>query len=214
MLQFKRNMLGFGDFMYSVYGTDGFDVKILRKREGTVFSYFSQGCFDDFRLDIKRKFVAFDSVDGDNCRLAANFSSVQGRQGTILYCMKKGFSLLKNYFYWTITYDNEYYKIFEVGRKSEGTFFCIYLDDWLVAMIRKDPVILGRSTQYEIYAEKGISKEMLLIINAYLDLTRYYPDPSKSPKSTERRITLQKELKEKYDPSFIPRIKTMEGIME
>ncbi len=215
MLSLKRNMLNLGDFEYIVSNSNSSISKIIRQRDGLRILYISQGCSNDFTLVKTRKYELTDSIDGDSCRIGAYYSTSYGLQGNIFYCVKKGKFFWRNIFYWSTFYNNIYYKIYEVGRKREGTYFCIYADDVLVAMIKKSIKTNRNSTYYEIFSERNVPKELLLVINLYIDLVRYYPDSRETNTySTECKITTQKELQAKYDPDFIPRIKAMQGIVD
>ncbi len=214
MLQLKRHMLQFGNFEYLISDTHGSPAKIIRHRDGSGFYYSSQGCSNDFSLVMNRKYVSTESVDGDDRRIGGYYSTQSGHQGSVLYCSTTGRSFLKNFFYWAIEYNNVYYKVYEVGGKEEGRYFCFYAGDTLIAIIKKDPKIIHNSTNYEMYFEHYVPKEMLLVVSLFIDLTRYYPDVDRAKRSSEYSITRIKELKEKYDPTFIPRIKAMEGIVD
>lgn len=67
-------------------------------------------------------------------------------------------------------------------------------------------------SNYSIYAENCQDFEFLIVINAYWDISRYFISSSGEERHTLN--TWQKELKNKYDPEFIPRIKAMDGITD
>ena len=213
MLLFKRNMLKFGGFEYEIANTEGGIYKIIRQRDGTQFRYISHGFDNEFELVTNRRYIPTKSTDGDSRRICGRYNSRVGNQGNIFYCVKKDFCFLKNISYWSISYNEKYYKFYEVGRKNEGTFYCVYLEDVIVSMIKMNPKIVYNSTQYEIFSEKDIPLELVSIITLFIDLIRHYPESRKRHTiSNECRITIQKELNEKYNCDFISKIKFLEGI--
>lgn len=66
-------------------------------------------------------------------------------------------------------------------------------------------------TGYELYCENDFPIELLIAINLFVDLTKYKTTELYTNQSLH---TFQKDLKNKYDPTFITKIKTQDGIVD
>jgi hypothetical protein len=118
--------------------------------------------------------------------------------------------------YFVIELSGEQLKAYEIGLGAGQHYVCIYRADKLVAIIHKDDQVINFRDTYTIYFEDESLTEILCVFNLYFDCTRY-PDHGEIAGQHEEDggyLTTQAELNAKYDPSFIPRIKALDGITD
>ncbi len=108
------------------------------------------------------------------------------------------------------------YLIYEVGFGQKGLYLCVYQDEQLLCIIEKELVTLNFRDKYKCYLSEPTLLPILVAFVIYYDAVNYGDFMNISAYSKSRSVvnTFQKELKEKYDPTFIPRIKAMHGIVD
>lgn len=140
----------------------------------------------------------------------AGICAINGLLCYIYYCTKKGSNFINGIYYWELKYYNDVYKFYEVGLKRKGIYLCIYRNDELVAIVSKEMSTKHFSGKYAIYSKIDVPVEILLLFSLYWDITRWVDVESCSINHSLN--TWQRELKEKFDESFISEIKEMHGI--
>ena len=137
---------------------------------------------------------------------------IANEQCIVYYCGKKGTNFLNGISFWTITYQGREYTFYEVGKGHKAIYLCIWENDNIVAISSKNTNCKKYGSEYDLYFEnQALPLEIVLSINLCWDLMRFWPD---SDEGSPTLNTWQKELKNKYDPDFIPRIKKLDGIAD
>ena len=137
---------------------------------------------------------------------------IANEQCILYYCGKKGTNFLNGISFWTITYQVREYAFYEIGKGHKAIYLCIWENDNIVAISSKNTNCKKIGSEYDLYFEnQALPLEIVLSINLCWDLMRFWPD---SDEGSPTLNTWQKELKNKYDPDFIPRIKKLDGIAD
>ena len=108
------------------------------------------------------------------------------------------------------------YTVFEVGLGKDQHYICVYRNDSTVAIIKKEDIKINYCDKYTIYALDSSELLPMAVLTLYLDCTRY-PDHGEimdETQSDDSFLTIQKELNQKYDPTFIPKVKRLDGIVD
>ena len=128
----------------------------------------------------------------------------------------KAVGFLKSYPYYEFTFQNEHYYGYEVGFGSKGLYLCIYKGDQLIAIVDKALRVINYKDSYTAYLQNEQYAKVVVALVTYYDIVAYGDLMQIALLSVqERRVnTIQKELIAKYDPTFIPKIKAMEGIVD
>lgn len=139
--------------------------------------------------------------------------------GTIrpkVHVTKKVLFLPIGYAYDEFVYNGEVYSVYNSGLGRDQHYISIYKGESVIAVQHRDDLVLdylGKSTLYAVDAE---AMELMLIYAMYMEATEFcnlYVEAERSRQDCSY-YTKQKELRDKYDPSFIPRIKAMEETSE
>ena len=204
----KRIDHGINKFHYELSNDyDGVFNTVQRNHEDKVFTYNTEVDGRSFSMTLNRKYE--DTGRTDVTVLECAQFTIGEESGSLLHCIKKGKNIFNNEWYEELTYGGHTYKCYEVGRGKEGTFYCIYRGESLVAMIRKDPVSLHCENNYGCYAYDDVPVAVLLVFNIYFDIHKYYETSRYSNKTLH---TWQKWAKSKFDPDFIETIRTNKTI--
>ncbi|HHU71352.1 MAG TPA: hypothetical protein GXZ21_04865 [Clostridiales bacterium] len=144
-------------------------------------------------------------------RLSFHILKEENRVGYIVGRTKGRF--FKGYAYSEMEYQGIRYQSYEVGMGSKGLYLCIYLDDNLIATVKKDKNVIDFKDNYMLYL---ISNEYFIIValfTLYYDVLNFGDILERQVHSSTTTIkyTRNKELLAKYDPSFIQRIQSKEG---
>ena len=136
-------------------------------------------------------------------------------QGKILG-KTKSVGFFKSYPYYELTFDNEVYYGYEVGFGSKGLYLCIYKGETLIAIVDKALRVINFKDSYVAYLLDEQFAKLVTAFVVYYDVTAYGDLMQIALLSVkEKRVnTVQKDLIEKYDATFIPKIKEMEGIID
>lgn len=126
--------------------------------------------------------------------------------------VKKGWAFFRGYMYNDITYHGRKFALYEVGLGSEGLFFCLYEGNRLVAVADKKLIVHNWLDHYMLYLEEDDLFPLFSMVMVYCDVTRFgNADELEQSEIGYAYRTPQKELRAKYDPAFIPRIKARDG---
>ena len=107
-----------------------------------------------------------------------------------------------SYTYYELTADNHHYRIYDSNHGRNGRFFCIYLDDILVAIAVFDYHGRSAGATYTVYSEDDIDTRILAVLLMYNDIMLVIQDSSQCPPIA----IIPKPLKEKYNPDFLNKI--------
>lgn len=144
-----------------------------------------------------------------------------GKQiGTIAGEMKnaKKFGIFGiGYPYQEINTTDKKYTAYEIGLGRTGEhYWTMYENDKIVGMIQKVPITINTYDMYDIYCEDEKIAFWLFLLSLEIDVASYenFHDQMGAMKTKEsyNSIFMPKELKDKYDPTYIPRIKKLDGI--
>ncbi len=144
--------------------------------------------------------------EGNTSSREAAIYTIGENTGYLYDCGTKGKRFFDGIYFWKIVYGGVVYEAYEVGFGRKGIYLCIYADKFLIAIVSKKMVSKYFESSYKIYSEKKLSRQVLYIFVAYWDFAKWYPE---STYESHTLNTWQKELKNKYDPTFIPRIEAM-----
>lgn len=113
-----------------------------------------------------------------------------------------------------IVLNGNIYKMYESGLGANQHYFSIYEKNNVVAVIHKDDRVVNYLNTYTIYAENKDNMDVALICAMFLESTAFCDRTGGIGNSIvdSPYYTAQRKLREKYDPSFIPKIKALEGI--
>ena len=133
-----------------------------------------------------------------------------------LVAMKKVLFLSFGYDYFNFIFNGNKYTVYEVGLGQNQHYICVYSGNETVAIIHKEDKKHNYCDKYVIYALNETLLLDLSILTLYFDCIRYPNHGEFTGESyvDDSFLTTQKELNEKYDPSFIPCVKRMDGIMD
>lgn len=133
-----------------------------------------------------------------------------------LVAMKKVLFLSFGYDYFNFIFNGNKYTVYEVGLGQNQHYICVYSGNETVAIIHKEDKKHNYCDKYVIYALNETLLLDLSILTLYFDCIRYPNHGEFTGESyvDDSFLTTQKELNEKYDPSFIPCVKRMNGIMD
>ena len=126
---------------------------------------------------------------------------------------KKTGKLFGGYVYYELNFCNRQYIGYEIGRASQGIALCLYYNDKLLSICDKNIHVVNFQDDYNIYCENFDDIYMSTLFTIYYDMAKF-PDMREIKLYSQVEtymVTANKELKSKYDPEFIPRIKAMEG---
>ena len=124
----------------------------------------------------------------------------------IKYCQAKGKGLFGGYMYYEIENGSDTYKIYDVNQGTKGRNFCIYLNEQLIAIAKFTH--LGYSGAiYTIYSENNIDPHILTILIMFSDAVILRNNDGQSALF----VVLPKEIKNKYDSTFVDKIITQDG---
>lgn len=212
IIQFERKQYKLGRFEYQISKENVLYGKIsLEKGEHANIKAQSYFADTNFSLEFNTMFGP-KMKEGIITKQSAGNFNLNGEQGTIYYCGKKGSNFLNGIYYWNLQFSGVNYDVYEVGFGKKGIYYCIWSDNHLCAIISKKLHTKHFESVYTVYSEESVLDRLLIMLNVYWDITRFYPSESSEEWHTQN--TWQKELKNKYDSSFIPRIKMMHGISE
>lgn len=135
--------------------------------------------------------------------------SIAGRT----HMVKKFFG---SYPYYEYMENGETCLVYEVGFGMKGLYLCFYKNDRLFCIVEKELTTVNFKDKYKCYLENEADLPVVAAFVIYYDVVSYGDFMDMAVYSRKKSVvnTHQKELKEKYDPAFIPRIKKMEGIYD
>lgn len=106
------------------------------------------------------------------------------------------------YWYFEMQVDGHSYKIYDSNHGSKGRYFCIYLDDVLIAIAVFDYDKRYTEATYTVYSEDDIDARILAVLLMYNDTMLIFDDDC----GYTLFAAIPKPLKEKYNPDFLSRI--------
>ena len=161
----------------------------------------------------KHQVLCFDPLDTKEERMLSDRLSFKvyeedERKGMIVGKTKSCKGFLQSYSYLALAYGEKNYYLYEVGFGHKGLYLCVYQEDHLIAIADKALVVKNYHDMYKIYAEDEANLQAILPLLLYYDLITHGDFMEVSLYSKKKKVvnTIQKELKEKYDPAFIERI--------
>lgn len=129
-----------------------------------------------------------------------------------IHLTKKVLFLNTGYQYYELSFPFGTYLVYESGFGGDKHFYSIYKDDTVLAVIHKHSRVVNYLDSYTCYLENREDFFATIIYCLFLESVEYY-DMSVQGNNVDYRAveTAQQELKDKYDPTFIPRIRQKEG---
>lgn len=113
--------------------------------------------------------------------------------------------------YYELITPEKTYQIYETGLGADKHFYSFYEHDQVVAIIHKSRRSKAFLDTYTFYMKEEQHLEAVSLYCLFLESTQYYDmDATGNESSATETITMQKELKEKYDPTFIEQVIAMD----
>jgi len=156
-----------------------------------------------------------EKINGRTATQVTDVLSEGARIGYIfpdVFVQKKILFLSVGYDYFEYKFLDKTYIAYEIGLGPNEHYICIYNSDNTVAIIHKNDIKKNYRDAYTIFLSDQSDLMAISVFAMYFDCIRY-PDHGKITGESyvdDSYLTVQKELNEKYDPTFIPRIKAME----
>lgn len=206
--RFERKLAGLGRYHYEIFYQNQLMGQVLFEQAPlghlNLSGHFSSG---SFRLTGGGAFGPLQWEGKVNRKEAGQFQ-MNGQNGIIYNCGEKGSNFFNGIYFWEFWGQDRVYRAYEVGFGRKGIYYCVWVADHLAAVISKDMTTRNFESGYTLYSQE-IPLEWMTLMALYWDLTRYPPSRSRNEGHTLN--TWQKQLKNKYDPDFIPRILRQEG---
>ena len=106
--------------------------------------------------------------------------------------------------FYQMEYAGKWYDLYPVSFESEGELYLLYCGNQQVAQVEKDMVIVDGQYAYNIYAVDQTAAEIAVLMCAYIYMYCDFKPGQKTNRSVViyTKITTDKTLLEKYDPTF------------
>jgi len=160
------------------------------------------------RLDGNKRFV-HDIFSNDN---------LIGGIYKYLIVQKKFLFIQVGYDYFGLVINGISFQIFEIGLGGDRHYLCFYKDNKLISVVHKHMKVINNLDKYTAYLDEEIEEYQVAVcvFTLFLDQLDYYNSNEvvMHKESNEEYISINKELNAKYDPTFIPRIKVMDGVVD
>lgn len=186
---------------------------VIKKLDGTLL--YSGEVEKVFKARIELEYKKVDIVTDDINRTIISENNVQiGEISSKVFVTKKILFLPIGYEYNEVLYRGRTYHMYESGLGANQHFFSIYFEGKTIAVIHKDDRVVNYLNTYTLYAETEEEMEVALICTMFLESTAFCDRTAGIGYKVEDSpyYTTQKELRDKYDPNFIPMIKEMHEI--
>lgn len=136
--------------------------------------------------------------------------------GSIAGRTQKGKKLFGGYPYYEYIENGETYQVYEVGFGMKGLYLCFYKNDSLFCIVEKELTTVNFKDKYKCYMADDSHLSVVAAFVIYYDTVSYGDILDMAVYSRKKAVvnTYQKELKARFDPDFIPRIKAMEGMTD
>ena len=105
-------------------------------------------------------------------------------------------------------YKNNEYESCEIGFRRDGQYYVIYENGVNIAII-ENVYYYSSNLSYKIYSTKEAPELLHLVATYFLD--RIY-SPRRVPSDVGSLLTPYKEIRELYNPNFIPYVKSLDGV--
>ncbi len=198
-----------------------FDVSYAFERDNTIickaFAPFQMGRFD---MNIKRNdgtdyYLRLNPRQGNSLKERFTFRLYDGDSeiGTFVGVTKKTGRFFGGYQYYQIGYQGVPYEMFAVGLGTQGLYICLYQAGKLVSMAEKQLTVVDYQDVYHLYLSSEEFFPVFATSLMYYDVISFgdFMEITTHSRKTRVPITTNQELRNKYDPTFIPRIIDMEG---
>lgn len=111
------------------------------------------------------------------------------------------------------------YYAYDIAKGRKGHTLFIYEDEKAVAAITHPRTIVNYKDEYELYIDEScIDPKMVILLCIFWDVMEFESGDAQfaSGPTIRTRIdwTIPKEIRERYDPEFIKRIKAMDGLVD
>lgn len=149
-------------------------------------------------------------------RLSFKLIHNEGVVGSIVGKTQKVKGFLQSYPYRVMNFQNINYYLYEVGFGSNGLYLCIYKENELIAIAEKDLKVVNFRDHYTVYLLNYNNFKVIMPLLIHYDITEHGDMMEVAVRSVKMKKvnTVQKELIAKYDPTFIPKIKQRDRIIE
>lgn len=181
--------------------------KLLLYQIYTVANTFYYG------INVDMKFQKGFDVGNINLIPMGNFG-VRNENGMIYYSREKNRKLTDQAIFDRYKFSDREYDAYEVCFYGKGTYYCVYSENCLVAVISKYGNIHKTKAVYDIFAEDGFDRDILLLFTTYWDMKYCINIPINEENDWYyRHVTISSDyLKSKFDPSFVKSISEQENL--
>lgn len=120
------------------------------------------------------------------------------------------------YSYYEFKYEDTIFTVYDIGLGKNKHFYQFEINKETVAIIHKPDKVKNRKDTYTCYLS---SDDMIIPVSLwclFLESSAYYDMLAEGEGNVEieKSHTSQKVVRELYDPTFIPRIKQQDGIID
>lgn len=109
-------------------------------------------------------------------------------------------------------------QVYSVSLGKKGQYLCFYDGEQIIGIIEKDIKVKNYLDTYTIYVEDAKYANSLIVMCLDYDISNYRKTQTAIFTSTRSNqygpVTSNPDILNKYDPSFIPRVKSMDVIVE
>ena len=128
-------------------------------------------------------------------------------------CVTKKILFLKTgYEYYEFSLNGDTVTVYETGLGAGKHFYSIYRNEKVIAVIHKQDRVVAHLDKYVCYVDDSCDAVFAAVYCMFLESIAYYNlDATEDTDDSTATYTAQKELQEKYDPSFIERIIARDG---
>ena len=136
--------------------------------------------------------------------------------GHIVGRTQKVKQFLGSYPYYEYMDNGVKYQVYEVGFGHKGLYLCFYRENQLFCIVEKDLVTVNFRDCYKCYLLEDSLLPIVATFVIYYDVVSYGDFMNVAVYSKRKNVvnTYQKELKSKFDPAFIDRIKALERVVD
>ncbi|MDR0949733.1 MAG: hypothetical protein LBM69_09485, partial [Lachnospiraceae bacterium] len=144
--------------------------------------------------------------------------AINDQRGIVLTNLAVADHEKQKYHYWAVSHPDYDFQAYEIGLGLKGIFLALKTGDSTLGVVSKATKSVNYKSKYTIYVESSTFVPFAVLMALYWDAAQYfYSDASDEYGAflgfhTEYHHfkSKQQELRNKYDPSFILRIKEMD----
>ncbi len=194
---------GFNNASFEILENDKSVGAIRIHGEPNSENSFIKGIFDNNKFSLNYVNRKYNEKEISNPYIIIN----NNRAGTV-YNPVNSNNIFNKTTHQKLTLDDSMYDCYNVGFGKEGVKKIIFYDDKQIALVEYDTLIHNELFNFNIYVEDSAAAliTILFIIHSYTTSYFSYEDINFDKVKKVHSITLNKDIKIKYDPEFKEKI--------